>query len=157
MSDILVTVRVGLISVLAKECVEHPDGSHLVKYLLTFAPAFLVWTYIRELMNSFWNDDLQQRGLVLFVMVLLIVYGNNATAVDQNLSEGPARATAIGAYLLATGATASVFLFYSFFVKPWRIQVRAHFLLLVPIFGMWIGAIFANVRQAVALVTAAIV
>ena len=115
-SDILVTVWIGLISVLAQECVEHPDGDHLAKYLLTFAPAFMVWTYVRELMNSFWNDDLQQRGLVLFVMVMLIVYGNNAPAVEQNLSEGRARATAIGAYLIATGAIASMFLSYSFFV-----------------------------------------
>jgi len=152
-----VTVWIGLTSVLAKECVEHPDGGHLAKYLLTFAPAFMVWTYVRELMNSFWNDDLQQRGLVLFVMVMLIVYGNNAPAVEQNLSEGPARAIAIGAYLIATGAIASMFLFYSFFVKPWRIQVRAHFLLWIPIVGIWIGAIFADVRQAAALATVAIV
>ena len=116
----------------------------------------MVWTYIRELMNSFWNDDLQQRGLVLFVMVMLIVYGNNAPAVEQNLSEGPARATAIGAYLIATGAIASMFLFYSFFVKPWRIQVRAHFLLWIPIVGIWIGAMFADVRQAAVLATVAI-
>lgn len=157
MNEIIVTVWVGLISVLAKECVDHPDGRHLVKYLLTFAPAFMVWTYVRELMNSFWNDDLQQRGLVLFVMVMLVVYGNNAPAVDQNLSEGPARATAIGAYLVATGGITFVFLFYSFFVKPWKIQVRAHFLLWIPILGIWIGAIFANARQAAALAAVAIV
>lgn len=116
----------------------------------------MVWTYVRELMNSFWNDDLQQRCLVLFVMIMLIVYGNNATSVEESYPEGPARATAVGAYLLATGAVAFVFLFYSFFVKPWRIQVRAHFLLWMPVLGLWIGVIFAKShRLAIGLATTA--
>lgn len=141
---------------LAKECTAHPDGAGLVKYILTFLPAFMVWTYIREIMDSFWNDDLQQRLLILFVMATLVIYGNNATSVELNHDEGPARATAIGAYLLATMAVGSIFLFYSFFVKPWRIQVRAHFICAVIFISLWIGTIFLDARQAAGLATAAV-
>lgn len=115
----------------------------------------MIWAFVRELMNSFWNDDLHQRCLVLFVMVTPAVYVNNATAVEQSLHESPARATAVSSYLLATVAIGSAFLWYSFFVKPWRMQVRAHFLPSVPIIGIWIGVIFADPRATTSLAAAA--
>ncbi|KAF8314760.1 hypothetical protein DL93DRAFT_2058046 [Clavulina sp. PMI_390] len=147
---------VGLISVLAKECVRHPDGAGLAKYILTFLPAFMVWTYVREIMDSFWNDDLQQRMLILVVMAALVVYGNNATSVEQDRSEGPGRSTAVAAYLVATGTVGGVFLWYSFFVKAWRIQVRAHWVFAAVFMGLWIASIFVNVHQAAAIASVAI-
>lgn len=49
-------------------------------------------------MNSFYNDDLLQRILILWVMAVLVVYGNNAPLVDEDI--GAMRAT-VGAYMVA--------------------------------------------------------
>ncbi|KAF8339029.1 uncharacterized protein EI90DRAFT_3151619 [Cantharellus anzutake] len=119
-------VFVGLISVLSEEYVRNPDGDHLAKYLLTYGAAWNIWGYVRELFNSFWNDDLQQKGLVVYVMFMLIIYGNNAVNVEETRHQSGARSTTIGSYLLASAAIYGTLLFYSFFVKAWRTQVRVH-------------------------------
>ncbi|EJU06611.1 hypothetical protein DACRYDRAFT_113275 [Dacryopinax primogenitus] len=152
---------VGLISVLAHDCVENPDGAHVAKYVLTFAPIYMIWTYIRELFNSFWSDDVLQRLLVLFIMICLVIYGNNATDVQFNWNaeggEGAGRITAIATYLVAGMVTALLYLFYTFFVKSRRVQIRAHFVCwcTVPL-SLWIGTIFAPVRVAAALAAIAV-
>ncbi|KZT60766.1 hypothetical protein CALCODRAFT_84347 [Calocera cornea HHB12733] len=152
---------VGLISVLARECVDNPDGAHVAKYILTFAPVYMIWTYIRELFNSFWSDDVLQRLLVLFIMICLVMYGNNATDVqnDWNAEDGggAARITAIATYLIAAFVSALLYLFYTFFVKSRRAQIRAHFMswCLVPL-PLWIGTIFAPIRTAAALAAVAV-
>jgi len=152
---------VGLISVLARECVDNPDGAHVAKYILTFAPVYMIWTYIRELFNSFWSDDVLQRLLVLFIMICLVIYGNNATAVENDWNaedgEGAGRITAIATYLVAGFVTGQLYLFYTFFVKSRRVQIRAHFVCwcLVPL-PLWIGAIFAPIRVAAALAAVAV-
>ncbi len=44
------------------------------------------WSDLKELMNSYYNDDLLQRMLILWIMALLVIYGNNATLVDEGIS-----------------------------------------------------------------------
>ena len=107
-------------------------------------------------MNAFWNDDLQQRGLILFVTIMLVVYGNNALSVEQNLSEGSGRVVTIAAYLVASAGIGFVFISYSFFIKAWRVQIRALGSILFLAISFWIGAIFANAKQAAALAAVAL-
>ncbi|KZP00219.1 hypothetical protein CALVIDRAFT_325162 [Calocera viscosa TUFC12733] len=152
---------VGLISVLARECVDNPDGAHVAQYILTFAPVYMIWTYIRELFDAFWSDDMLQRLLVLFIMICLVIYGNNATDVqgawNAEDGEGAGRITAISTYLIAGFVSAQLYLFYTFFVKSRRAQIRAHFICwcMVPL-PLWIGTIFAPVRTAAALAAVAV-
>jgi hypothetical protein len=62
------------------------------------APSWHVWSDIRELMNSFYNDDLLQRRLILWPMAVLVVYGNNAPQVDEDID---AMCAAVGSYMVA--------------------------------------------------------
>jgi len=57
-----------------------------------------VWSDLRELMNSFYNDDILQRILILWIMALLCVYGNNASFVADDIG---ALRLALGCYMLA--------------------------------------------------------
>jgi low temperature requirement protein LtrA len=77
-------------------------------------------------MNSFYNDDLLQRVLILWVMAILVVYGNNAVLVDKEI--GALRATA-GAYLTARMTTNCMHLYYSFSSYHHRAQQRLWFVL----------------------------
>jgi low temperature requirement protein LtrA len=85
-----------------------------------------VWSDLRELMNSFYNDDLAQRVLILWVMAVLVVYGNNAVLVDQDI--GAMRAT-VGAYLIARLSSNTTHLIYSFASYHHRAQQRLWFCL----------------------------
>ena len=56
--------------------------------------------------HSFWSDDILQRLLVLFIMICLVIYGNNATSVEGDwLFCGPQTVSARG---LRVAASASV-------------------------------------------------
>lgn len=90
------------------------------------APSWHVWSDLRELMNSFYNDDLLQRVLILWVMAILVVYGNNAVLVDTDI--GAMRAT-VGAYLTARVSTNLTHLYYSFASYHHRAQQRLWFIL----------------------------
>ncbi|KAL1970228.1 hypothetical protein VTN77DRAFT_5388 [Rasamsonia byssochlamydoides] len=72
-------------------------------------------------MNSFYNDDLFQRVLILWVMAVLVVYGNNAPLVDEDI--GAMRST-VGAYLAARTTSNLAHLYYSFASYHHRAQQR---------------------------------
>jgi low temperature requirement protein LtrA len=147
---------VGIIAVLAEEAVAEPTGASLVRYLITYTAAYNVWSSMREVFNSFYNDDISQKILVLFVMCCLVIYGNNAPNVQQNLSEGPARAATIASYLLAKLALFSTFFYYSFHIKSFRAQIRFHTAMWLIAAGIYIGSIFVDVKSAVAMAVVAL-
>lgn len=49
-------------------------------------------------MNLYFSDDLVQRGLIAWMMVLMTFYGNNAIYVDSSLS---AMRMSVGSYVVA--------------------------------------------------------
>lgn len=148
---------VGIIAVLAQSAVADPTGPGFVRYILTYTAAFLVWNWMRETFDAFYKDDLSQRILVLFVMACLVLYGNNAPDVQKDLSESPARAVAIGSYLIAEASIFGTWLLYSFYIKAFRIQIRALFLAWIASTALMIGAIFVPIRAAIALSVVAMV
>ena len=77
-------------------------------------------------MNSFYNDDLGQRALILWIMAVLVMYGNNCTLVDEDI--GAMRAT-VGAYLVARFSSNFTHLVYSFASYHHRLQQRLWFIL----------------------------
>lgn len=112
---------VAIVANFSDELAEHPDGNHLAKYILIFAPAWHIWVDLREIMNSYYTDDLVQRLVILWVMALLVLYANNANYVDEDLG---ALRTAAGAYVAARFTTMLVFLISSFASYQHRMQAR---------------------------------
>ena len=147
-------VFVGLVVGLAKEAVHEHDAIALVRYILTYTAAWLVWNYMREIFDAFFVDDAPQRLLILFVVAALVVYGNNAIHIEN--TEHGARQTAIGAYLVASGLMMGLTLYYSFYIRQYKPQIRSHFVVWLVSAGIWIGAMFVEVRLAVALAAIAL-
>ncbi|XMA16200.1 hypothetical protein WAI453_008991 [Rhynchosporium graminicola] len=77
-------------------------------------------------MNSFYDDDLAQRVLILWIMAVLVIYGNNATLVDEDI--GALRST-VGAYMVGRLSSSTVHLIYSFSSYHHRAQQRLWFCL----------------------------
>ena len=111
---------VAIVANFSDSLAEHPDGQHLVKYILIFAPAWHIWADLREIMNSYYTDDLVQRLIILWVMALLVLYANNA----DDAEEIGALRTTVGAYMCARLTTAHVFLISSFASYQHRLQAR---------------------------------
>lgn len=112
---------VAILANFAESLAEHVSGDQLVKYILIFTAAWHIWSDLREIMNSFYNDDLAQRVLILWIMAILVVYGNNAVLVDEDI--GAMRAT-VGAYLVARLSAMTAHLVYSFASYHHRAQQR---------------------------------
>ncbi|KAL2061582.1 hypothetical protein VTL71DRAFT_6959 [Oculimacula yallundae] len=117
---------VAILANFAENLAEHPSGVAVVKYILILAPSWHIWSDLRELMNSFYTDDLAQRVLILWIMTLLVIYGNNATLVEEDI--GALRAT-VGAYMVGRLSTNTVHLVYSFSSYHHRAQQRLWFVL----------------------------
>lgn len=76
---------VGIVHQLADSAADEPTGIGFVKYVLTFAPAFSIWGDVRDLANQFANDDVTQRAYILWTMILLVGYSNNATSTEWSV------------------------------------------------------------------------
>ena len=72
-------------------------------------------------MNSFYTDDLLQRILILWVMAVLVVYGNNAPLVDEEIG---AMRSAVGSYMVARVSCNLTHVLYSFASYHHRPQQR---------------------------------
>lgn len=150
-------VFVGLIATLAEEAIHEHNGDAIVRYVLTYAAAFMIWNSMREVFNAFFVDDLPQRVLVLAVMACLVVYGNNAPSAEEMFRESGARAAAIGSYVVAGGLMFGLMVFYSFYICQYRLQIRSQTAVWMLTLGLWIGSIFVSVRACIAMVAAALV
>ncbi|KIW05434.1 uncharacterized protein PV09_03944 [Verruconis gallopava] len=117
---------VAILANFAEGLADHTNGDQLVKYILIFVPAWHVWSDLREIMNSFYNDDLAQRLLILWIMALLVMYGNNARIVDEDI--GAMRST-VASYLAARVSGMIAHLVYSFSSYHHRRQQRLWVLL----------------------------
>ncbi|CRG86311.1 8-amino-7-oxononanoate synthase [Talaromyces islandicus] len=115
---------VAILANFAETLAEDVTGVKLVKYILILSPSWHVWSDLRELMNSFYNDDLLQRILILWIMAILVVYGNNAPLVDEDIS---AMRSAVGAYIVARMSATLAHLYYSFSSYHHRAQQRLWF------------------------------
>jgi low temperature requirement protein LtrA len=147
---------VAILANFAENLAEHASGDGLVKYILILAPSWHVWSDLRELMNSFYNDDLAQRVLILWIMAVLVVYGNNATDVEKDI--GAMRA-AVGSYMVARFTSNMTHLIYSFSSYHHRAQQRLWFCLSTLALCIYIPLYIEDIslRSKVAVAAVAIV
>ncbi|TDL27722.1 hypothetical protein BD410DRAFT_835037 [Rickenella mellea] len=73
---------VGMIHQISDAAAESPTGLGVARYVLTFCPAYSIWNDVRDTMNQFGSDDLFQRLHILWIMVLLVGYSNNASSIE---------------------------------------------------------------------------
>jgi hypothetical protein len=76
---------VGVVHQMSDAAAESPNGLGLVKYILTFCPAFSIWSDVRDVMNQMGTDDVSQRFYILWIMALLVGYSINASSVELSV------------------------------------------------------------------------
>jgi low temperature requirement protein LtrA len=147
---------VAILANFAEDLADEPTGPKVLKYILIITVAWHVWGDIRELLDSYYNDDLAQRILILWMMALLVLYGNNATMVAEDIG---AMRTTVAAYMLARLSAVVAMTVYSFASYQHRIQQRLY--IGVTLFGLllFIPLYFESltIRSKIAVAVVAIV
>lgn len=93
-------------------------------------------------MNSFYNDDLLQRVLILWVMATLVVYGNNAPLVEEDIG---AMRSAVGSYMVARLSCTAAHFYFSLASYHHRPQQRLWFGLSFFTLAIYIPLYFESV------------
>lgn len=112
---------VGIVGNLAEAAIEEATGASFGKYVLLFMAAWQIWTDMREFMDYYYNNDLSQKLYVLWIMVLLVVYANNANDILESKAQ---TGLVVGCYILARFSSIALTVVYTLFVKEHRRQMR---------------------------------
>lgn len=112
---------VGIGANLAEAATEEATGAALGKYVLLFMGAYQIWTDMREFMDYYYNNDLSQKLYVCWIMILLVVYANNANEILHSKS---ITGLVVGCFILARCSAMLMTIVYSFFVMEHRKQMR---------------------------------
>ncbi|KAH3686087.1 hypothetical protein WICPIJ_002924, partial [Wickerhamomyces pijperi] len=138
-------IYVGIVSNLASDSVKNASWGSILKFIVVFIPAWNIWCDLKEFMNSYFTDDMVQKGFVLWVVVLLIIYDNNCLLFED---DEKALRTAVVAYALARISFAGILTFYSLYIKEHRVQMRLFAASLVVTSCLWF-VLFGIHRTAV--------
>nr|GAT45965.1 predicted protein [Mycena chlorophos] len=157
---------VGMVHQLSEAAAEEPTGLGLGNYMITFAPAYSIWSDIRDMANQFANDDVTQRAYILWTMILLVGYSNNASSIQVRREEVGEVASfaanihsvnwAIGFFVVAKVSRALLSLVYAVFLPYSRRPLLwAMFNPLVMALLFFIG-IFTPIHVTIVLAVVAI-
>jgi hypothetical protein len=101
-------------------------------------------TKAKENANNYYNDDMLQRCAILWIMALLVLYGNNANQVRESIHA--LRAT-VGAYQCIRFTQLSFFFMYSVASHHHRTQNRIYAGLTFLGLLIWIPLYFETVSD----------
>ncbi|KAJ6588444.1 hypothetical protein B0H19DRAFT_1099342 [Mycena capillaripes] len=161
---------VGMIHQISEAAAEQPTGIGFAKYVLTFIPAFSIWADVRDVSNAYSNDDVTQRAYILWIMVLLVGYSNNASAIEFGKPEGlegtPAGLSeesftsmrwTLGFFCVAKLSRVILSLVYSIFLPLSRGPLIFSTLNAIPTAILFLVGMFTSLHVTIALVSIGIV
>lgn len=127
-------IYVGIAMSLSSNAIKEPTWLSIVKYVFYFIPAWTIWADLKDFMNYYFNDDLLQKFYVLFILALLLIYGNN---VEYIFDSKTALLTTITTYFLARIMLSIMLFLYSIYVFEHRVQMRLYASTLVITSSCW--------------------
>lgn len=139
---------VATLSLFSAEVSENPNGLHIAKYVIIFFHAYQIWSYLREIFDNYYTDDILQRALILFCMACMMVFANNASKIGtEEDSDDAAYYAAVGSYLLVHGVLIIFWLFTSLFIREHFVRMRFLGLFNIISFGIRCGLLGAKSWQ----------
>ena len=95
-------------------------GAAVGDFILLFIPAWRIWQALQSFLNSYYMDDIPQRALILWVLILGLIWGNNAPYFLNNIDAQNVQGSnfLVGAYLFAGASLKAAEAFYSIWI-PW--------------------------------------
>ncbi|KAI9721905.1 MAG: hypothetical protein M1828_005000 [Chrysothrix sp. TS-e1954] len=140
-------------------------GRATYEFLLLFLPTFRFWNVLQQFLSSYFLDDSIQRVLLVWILILALVWGNNAPSLlkeddSERLEEsksGTTHGSVIVVYLVAICTLLIAEAIYSIWI-PWlrRYSMIAGVITLGTI-GLWIAATLTSAQVQPWLIFAAII
>ncbi|KAK6463827.1 bacterial low temperature requirement A protein-domain-containing protein [Scheffersomyces coipomensis] len=139
---------VGIIANLAGAATEEASGAALLKYIMLFIPAYMVWSDVKDATNYYYNEDLSQKTYMFWILCLLTLFANSHYDITTDRNGA---AYTIAPYILCRLSLAVFLLFYSFFIPELRFQQRVYASLIFITCCLWIPVIFIPTRAKIGL------
>ncbi|KAK6205184.1 bacterial low temperature requirement A protein-domain-containing protein [Scheffersomyces amazonensis] len=139
---------VGIVANLASDATEHAGGIALLKYIMLFIPAYMVWSDVKDATNYYYNEDLSQKTYMFWIFCLLTMFANSHYDVTVDRKGA---AYTIVPYIFCRISLAIFLLFYSFFIPELKFQQRTYATLIFITCCLWIPVIFISNRAKIGL------
>ena len=154
-------IWVGIISNLAEHFSDQSFGTDsrlsagdaFLEFIVLFVIAWRIWKDLQEFMGKYHTNDLIERLVVVWILVLATMYGNNAPYL---FDKGEGSNVAIVIFLVVQASFTVVESAYSVFLPSLRRQVAFRVLFQGLTLALWIPAIFATYYLKAGLAYAAI-
>lgn len=154
-------IWVGIISNLAEHFSDQSFGTDsglspgdaFLEFIVLFVIAWRIWKDLQEFMGKYHTNDLVERLVVVWIIVLATMYGNNAPYL---FDEGERSNVAIVIFLVVQASFIVVESAYSVFLPSLRRQVAFRVLFSGLTLALWVPAIFAPYYLKAGLAYAAI-
>lgn len=116
-------------------------GRAIFEFMILFLIAWRIWKYLQEFMSKYRTNDIIERAFVVWVLILAMLYGNNAPYL---LDEHERSNLTIVIYLVYKTSMLLIEAYYSFHLAHIRRRTFLQFALSFPTVALWIGAMFSN-------------
>lgn len=154
-------IWVGIISNLAEHFSDQSFGTDsglspgdaFLEFIVLFVIAWRIWKDLQEFMGKYHTNDLVERLVVVWIIVLATMYGNNAPYLSD---KGDRSNVAIVIFLVVQASFIVVESAYAVFLPSLRRQVAFRVLFSGLTLALWVPAIFAPYYLKAGLAYAAI-
>ncbi|KAH6668738.1 bacterial low temperature requirement A protein-domain-containing protein [Halenospora varia] len=125
-------------------------GLALLEFILLFIPIWRIWDHLRAYYIDFYTDDILQRMLMTWILVLSVCYGINAPYAF--VQEGENSLTLlITIYLIARGTFLAANLIQCIFIPFLRRKFIFSVCAITISTGLWVAAIYVSYPAKIAL------
>lgn len=128
-------------------------GENVLEFIILFLIAWRIWKDLQEFMSKYHTNDLVERLFVVWIIILAMLYGNNAPYLI-----GDSSSVAVIIFLVVLGSFMAVETAYSVFIPSLRREIILRVAFAALSLPLWISALYvANPVKAGLIFTAIVV
>lgn len=129
-------------------------GRAIFEFVLLFLVAWRMWKFLQEFMSKYRTNDLMERMVVVWLLILAVCWGNDAPYI---LNPEEPSSLAISVYLVFKVSILAVEAYYSVHLPYIRRRIILQSAMSIPILALWLPAFWLRYLTRGALLIAAIV
>lgn len=130
-------------------------GQALGNFIITFLIAWRMWKFLQEFMNKYATNDMIESWFTLWILVLAMLYGNNAKYLFARDDSQDNIALAI--YLIARVSFLAIEAVYALFITSLRRPLMARGIAAAPVIAIWAGSFWVSYPAKAVMLLIAVV
>jgi low temperature requirement protein LtrA len=142
---------VGIIAITGDTAAEHPTGTSLLRFVITFTMGWKFWTDIGVLVSWFDSDDVLRRCSILFILTCLLGFTTNMASAFEHTY-----APLVAFYVAARLSLTASMLWYAWVIPMIRGGMVANAVVTLVPAALWIASVHVEEPKRQALIWPAI-